>query len=62
MKRVPARHGRGMRQVTVRTPDYYSARIFATLATAQVGLNPTILARCDRFVSDWGRGKRQEAG
>ncbi len=45
-------NGRPMRLLTVRTPDYYSARIFGTLGTARVGLNPTILVRRDRFVSD----------
>jgi glycogen debranching enzyme len=45
-------NGRPMRVLTARTPDYYSARIFGTLGTARVGLNPTILVRRDRFVSD----------
>src|SRR5260370_13219383 len=45
-------NGRPMRLLTVRTPDYYSAQIFGTLGTARVGLNPTILVRRDRFVSD----------
>jgi len=37
--------------LSARTPDYYSARIFGTLGTARVGLNPTISIRRDRFVS-----------
>ncbi len=45
-------NGRPMRLLTSRTPDYYSARIFGTLGTARVGLNPTISVRRDRFVSD----------
>jgi glycogen debranching enzyme len=45
-------NGRPMRLLTVRTPDYYSARIFGTLGTVRVGVNPTILVRRDRFVSD----------
>ncbi|MEO6796843.1 MAG: glycogen debranching N-terminal domain-containing protein [Candidatus Dormibacter sp.] len=45
-------NGRPMQLLTVRTPDYYSARIFGTLGTARVGLNPTISIRRDRFVSD----------
>lgn len=44
--------GQPMRLLTSRTPDYYSARIFGTLGTARVGVNPTISIRRDRFVSD----------
>jgi len=44
--------GRPVRMLTSRTIDYYSARVFATLAEARVGSNPVITIRRDRFVSD----------
>ena len=44
--------GEPLRLLTSRTLDYYSARIYSTLARASVGRNPVISVRRDRFVSD----------
>lgn len=38
--------------LTARNVDYYSTRVYATLATATVGRNPTLTIRRDRFVAD----------
>jgi glycogen debranching enzyme len=44
-------NGRPVHVLTSRTVDYYSASIFATLASASVGENPPISIRRDRFVA-----------
>ncbi|MEO8438092.1 MAG: glycogen debranching N-terminal domain-containing protein [Chloroflexota bacterium] len=44
--------GEPVRVLTARTVDYYSARIFATLAAARVGVNPPVSVRRDRVVAD----------
>src|SRR5260370_10719658 len=44
-------NGQPLYVLTSRTVDYYSAAIFATLATASVGENPPISVRRDRFVA-----------
>jgi glycogen debranching enzyme len=44
--------GEPVRLLTSRSVDYYSATVFATLARARVGKNPTVTIRRDRFVSD----------
>lgn len=44
--------GSPIRLLTSRTPEYYSARIFGTLASARVGENPAISIRRDRIVAD----------
>src|SRR5947209_8027999 len=43
--------GRPVHVLTSRTVDYYSASIFATLASVGVGENPPISIRRDRFVA-----------
>jgi len=43
--------GRPVHVLTSRTVDYYSASIFATLASVSVGENPPISIRRDRFVA-----------
>ena len=43
--------GSPMRVLTSRVVDYYSARIFGTLATARMGLNPPVSIQRDRIVS-----------
>jgi len=44
-------NGRPVHVLTSRTVDYYSASIFATLASVGVGENPPISIRRDRFVA-----------
>ncbi len=44
--------GRPIRVLTSRTVDYYSARVFGTLASARVGENPAVSVRRDRFIAD----------
>ncbi len=44
-------NGRPVRVLTSRTIDYYSASIFATLASVGVGENPPISIRRDRFIA-----------
>ncbi|HEY4845803.1 MAG TPA: glycogen debranching N-terminal domain-containing protein [Candidatus Dormibacteraeota bacterium] len=44
-------NGQPMHVLTSRTVDYYSASIFATLASVSVGENPPISVRRDRFVA-----------
>src|SRR5438445_1186431 len=44
-------NGRPVHILTSRTVDYYSASIFATLASVGVGENPPISIRRDRFVA-----------
>lgn len=44
--------GRAIRVLTVHQPDYYSARIFGTLADARVGVNPVVSVQRDRIVAD----------
>jgi len=44
-------NGRPVHVLTSRTVDYYSASIFATLASVSVGENPPISIRRDRFVA-----------
>ncbi len=44
-------NGRPLHVLTSRTVDYYSASIFATLASVGVGENPPISIRRDRFVA-----------
>src|SRR5437899_4533744 len=44
-------NGRSVHVLTSRTVDYYSASIFATLASVGVGENPPISIRRDRFVA-----------
>jgi len=44
-------NGRPIHVLTSRTVDYYSASIFATLASVGVGENPAISIRRDRFVA-----------
>jgi glycogen debranching enzyme len=44
--------GQPIRVLTVQQPDYYSARIFATLAEARVGVNPVVSVQRDRIVAD----------
>jgi len=44
-------NGEPLYVLTSRTVDYYSAAIFATLATAGVGENPPVSVRRDRFVA-----------
>ena len=41
-----------LRVLTVHQPDYYSARIFGTLAAARVGVNPDVSVQRDRIVAD----------
>jgi len=41
-----------VRVLTASVVDYYSARIFATLAAARVGVNPSVSVRRDRIVAD----------
>jgi glycogen debranching enzyme len=44
-------NGRPTHVLTSRSVDYYSAAIFATLATVGVGENPSVSIRRDRFVA-----------
>jgi glycogen debranching enzyme len=44
--------GAPIRVLTARSVDYYSARVYATTATARVGVNPTVSVRRDRIVAD----------
>jgi glycogen debranching enzyme len=44
-------NGRPVHVLTSRTVDYYSASIFATLASVGVGENPPISIRRDRFIA-----------
>src|SRR3989441_474197 len=44
-------NGQPLYVLTSRSVDYYSAAVFATLATAGVGENPPISVRRDRFVA-----------
>jgi glycogen debranching enzyme len=44
-------NGRPVHVLTSRTVDYYSASVFATLASVSVGENPPISIRRDRFVA-----------
>jgi glycogen debranching enzyme len=44
--------GEPVRLLSSRTVDYYSARVFGTLADAAVGRNPAISVQRDRIVSD----------
>ncbi len=44
-------NGRPVHVLTSRTVDYYSASVFATLASVGVGENPPISIRRDRFVA-----------
>ena len=44
--------GQPLRVLTVHQPDYYSARIFGTLAAARVGVNPDVSVQRDRIVAD----------
>ncbi len=44
--------GQPFRVLTSRAIDYYSARIFGTLAQARVGENPPISIRRERFIAD----------
>jgi len=44
-------NGRPTHVLTSRTVDYYSAAIFATLASVSVGENPPVSIRRDRFVA-----------
>ena len=44
--------GQPLRVLTVHQPDYYSARIFGTLASARVGVNPDVSVQRDRIVAD----------
>ena len=44
-------NGQPMHVLTSRTVDYYSASIFATLASVSVGENPPISVRRDRFMA-----------
>jgi len=43
--------GAPIRLLTTSTPDYYSARVVGTLATARLGVNPAISVRRDRIVA-----------
>ncbi len=44
-------NGQPVHVLTSRTVDYYSASVFATLASVSVGENPSISIRRDRFVA-----------
>src|SRR5919202_4987082 len=44
-------NGQPIHVLTSRTVDYYSAAIFATLASVSVGENPPISIRRDRFIA-----------
>src|ERR1700736_5392808 len=44
-------NGQPVHVLTSRTVDYYSASVFATLASVSVGENPPISIRRDRFVA-----------
>jgi hypothetical protein len=44
--------GAPIRVLTARSVDYYSARVYATTASARVGVNPTVSVRRDRIVAD----------
>ncbi len=58
--------GAPMRVLTSRVVDYYSARIFGTLPTARLGLNPPVSIQRDRIVGGgvhedlWVRNHSQE--
>ncbi len=45
-------NGRPIHVLTGRTVDYYSASVFATLATVSVGENPPLSIRRDRFIAE----------
>ncbi len=45
-------NGRRIHVLTGRTVDYYSASVFATLATVSVGENPPLSIRRDRFIAE----------
>jgi glycogen debranching enzyme len=44
-------NGQPTHVLTSRTVDYYSAAIFATLASVSVGENPPVSVRRDRFIA-----------